>query len=155
VLIPDLGNTEGIEVLYQGSWGPSGQGGEHAGPIPTPATVVSFDASFDPRTGKVTLNWRSAAEQNLDGYNIWRELRLDGRPLGDKAKVGFVPAKGPSEYALTDEPDVKGFARLARGRPIEATYSLEESNTDGTTNVIKTASVQLSKSRGAARGRTR
>jgi hypothetical protein len=142
---PDALNPDGVPILiHAGSWGSPGPAAP-AGGLPTPATVVSFDASFDPRTGKVTLNWRSAAEQSLDGYNVWRQLNLDGRPLGEKALVGFVPAKGPGEYSLTDEPDVKGFARLARGRPIEATYSLEEVNLDGTTNVIKTTSVQITK----------
>jgi hypothetical protein len=151
-----LHNTDGTPVLLNSlSFEVPGPGSGPIGGIPTPATVVSFDASFDPRTGKVTLDWKSAAEHNLDGYNIWRELSLNGRPLGDKVNVGFVRATGPGAYSLTDEPNVKGFARLARGRPIEAAYSLEEVNTDGTTNVIKTASVQLSKSRGAARGRTR
>jgi hypothetical protein len=148
---PDALCTGGIPVkVHYNSWSVPGPGPSVPipGSLPTPATVVSFDASFDPRTGKVTLNWKSAAEQSLDGYNVWRQLNLDGRPLGDKVLVGFVPAKGPSEYTLTDEPDVKKFARLARGRPIEATYSLEEVNTDGTTNVIKTTSVQLSKNRG-------
>jgi hypothetical protein len=146
---PDALNGGGVEILVPGgSWGVPGPGSlAMSDPlVPTPATVVSFDAKFDPRTGKVTLNWRSAAEQELNGYNVWRQLNLDGRPLGEKVLVGFVDAAGgPAEYSLTDEPDASKFGRLARGRPIEATYSLEEVNLDGTTNVIKTTSVQLTK----------
>ncbi|UCF80206.1 MAG: hypothetical protein JSV08_06715 [Acidobacteriota bacterium] len=148
MLVSDLANPFGVSLFFEGSWGPTGQPGDAFG-LPIPATVVSFDADFDPRTGKVTLNWKSAAEQDLSGYNVWRQLSLSGRPVGDKVLVGFVGAAGgPAEYSLTDEPDLSKLGRLARGRPIDADYSLEEVNADGTTNVIKTTSVQVTKSSG-------
>jgi hypothetical protein len=144
VLPPDALNPNGIGLYAHGSWLQPGLKSGPSGGLPTPATVVSFDGSFDPKTGKVTLNWRSDSEDNLQGYNVWRKMTLNGRDLGRKQLVQFVQAQGPGVYTIEDTPDLRRYSRLARGRPIDVIYELEVVNMDGTSTMEKETSMRLS-----------
>jgi endonuclease I len=75
-----------------------------------PVELVSFTASE--QFNAVTLNWRTATEQNNNGFDIERgNIKNSG---GDiiYSKIGFIKGSGNSnsykEYTFTDKPAVSG-----------------------------------------------
>ena len=143
VLTEGLGGTQwpdGVRAYFEGtSWYPVGTKGPRLSDNPTDAQMVSFSAKLSERGDKVTLEWRTASESGVIGFNIVRKFKLNGQDRGKAVKVNrsLIGAQGVdgggSVYSFVDT--LRMPPQLKRARGLEIQYELEVVNADGTTSV--------------------
>ncbi|MCB2379701.1 T9SS type A sorting domain-containing protein [Hymenobacter sp. BT635] len=101
-----------------------------ASDVPLPVELVSFTAT-ERQPGVVTLNWRTASEQNNKGFGV--ERSFDGKGW---QQLAFVEGRGtvstPSNYTYQDQLDASGGLVY---------YRLRQVDQDGTTAYSPVASL--------------
>jgi hypothetical protein len=142
-----LSRDAGIPVLFGGgSWIDFGSRGGSIGGIPTPVSIESFSATFDPRTGRVTLNWKTGSDTG-GTFAILREVWANGKPLGGATEIGSLPSTGrPGDrYSFVDTSlDLSRFSKLTKGAPIDVKYRIEVVNNDGSRSGGAETSIRIS-----------
>lgn len=102
-----------------------------------PVTYLSFNA-YEKPTGKVTLEWKTASENNNRGFEIERSIYSDNNAALNFEKAGFVAGNGTTStehsYVYIDAP--------AGGKKFM--YRLKQIDTDGRYKYSETRIVILS-----------
>lgn len=102
-------------------------------PVPTAARILSFDARSE--RGRVVVRWRTAAENGILGFNVWR-LSAGGKTKINRELIRARGAAGGARYSFVDRATRRGSS---------PTYRLQIVNRNGTPSWYGSAGVRIAR----------